>query len=179
MSLEEHNYSSPSPVSPRPPSPSPHPHSPHTPPPPPFRVPVPPHPLSSPQISFQSVPPAWGNHGQSSPTGQWGNSSSCGVKYMDTNLPPLYQYVPVTPTPQMELHSQSKHLGVPSTTLPGPSGLYYYLGKMGHLPQSSSLGVGALPQRRARELPPPVRLGGLQVLPGVARTRRMVSRALA
>ena len=117
MSIEEHNYSSSSPVSPRPSSLSPHPHCPHIPPPPPFRVPVP---LSSPQSSFQSVPPAWGKHGQSSPTGQWGNSSSCGVKSMGTNLSALYQYVPATPTPQMELHSQSKHLGVPSTSSQGP-----------------------------------------------------------
>lgn len=39
---------------------------------------------------------------------------------MGTNLSPLYQYVPVTPTQQMELHSQSKHVGVRSTTLPRP-----------------------------------------------------------
>ena len=149
MSLEEHNYSSPTPVSPRPPPPSPTPIPPHRHPPLPFRIPVPPHPLRSPQISSQSVPSAWGNHGQSSPTGQWGNSSSCGVKYMGTNLSPLYQHVPVTPTPQMELHSQSKHLGVRSTTLPRLLWTLLLSGKVWSPSPELQFGGWALLQRRA------------------------------
>lgn len=63
---------------------------PPTPPPPPFRVPVPPHPLSSPQISFQSVPPAWETTGSRHPLDSGEIAPLVRVKYMGTNLSPLY-----------------------------------------------------------------------------------------